>query len=283
MSENNVSLGEATQEAVSNDANQQGQVDNAENVEGNVQESATGENDGGSDPSTTSDDSGETQGKPKRGFEKRISKVVSERDRARQELEYWKEQALKVAQGQPTAPQQQVGQYSGKPVRDMYESEDQYFEALSDWKVEQRLQERDIQQEQKKLVENYATRAQEFAKERPDFFDIINDASDLVIAPETAYIIQKSEVGPRLALHLAENPDVADRLNAMDATSRVYELGKLESKLTSQPKAKVEPKRVSNAPAPITTPKGSAPAVSKDLYDPTLTTAEWIALRAKRR
>lgn len=273
--------------AVSDQAVNEAQVDNAEGQEGSSQEttlgSATEQNGEGSDPSTTGDDSGETQGKPKRGFEKRISKVVSERDKARQELEYWKEQALKTAQGQPTAPQQQVGQYSGKPTRDMYESEDHYFEALSDWKVEQRLQERDIQLEQKKLVENYATRAQEFAKERPDFYDIIADASDLIVAPETAYIIQKSEVGPKLALHLAENPDVADRLNALDATTRVYELGKLEMKLTSQPKAKVEPKRVSNAPAPITTPKGSAPAVSKDLYDPTLTTAEWIALRAKRR
>ena len=81
---------------------------------------------------------------------------------------------------------------------------------------------------------------------------------------------------------MAENPDVADRLNALNAQERLYELGKLEVKLSTQPKAKPEPKRVSSAPAPLSTPKGSAPAVSKDLYDPTMTTAEWIALRAKR-
>jgi len=281
--DNNVSLGDATQNAVSENADQQGQVELAENTEGNVQESVTEANDGSSDPSSVSGEEGETQGKPKKGFEKRISKVVSERDRARQELEYWKEQALKGAQTQPTAQQQQVGQYTGKPTREMFEHDDQYFEALSDYKVEQRLQEREVLQEQRKLVDNYNTRAQEFAKERPDFFDIINDAADLIISPETAFIIQKSEVGPRLALHLAENPDVADKLNRLDATSRVYELGKIEARLTTQPKAKAEVKRVSSAPAPLTPVKGAAPQAGKDLYDPTVSTAEWIAMRSKRR
>ena len=286
MSNINVSPAEGGN-AVSDQVVNEAQVDNTQDQEESSQEttlgSATETNDEGSESSTITDDSGETQGKPKRGFEKRISKVVSERDRARQELEYWKDQALKTAQGQPTAQQQQVGQYTGKPVRDMYENDDQYFEALSDYKVEQRLQQRDYQQEQKKLVDDYNTRAQAFAKERPDFFNIISDAADLIISPETAYIIQKSEVGPRIALHLAENPDVADRLNAMDATSRVYELGKLEMKVTTQPKTKTEPKRVSAAPAPLSSTKGSAPAANKDLYDPTLSTAEWIALRAKKR
>lgn len=281
--DNVTSLGDATQLTVSENADQQGLVDKAENTGENVQESVTEENDGSSDPSTHSGEEGETQGKPKKGFEKRISKVVSERDRARQELEYWKEQALKGAQTQPTAPQQQVGQFTGKPTREMFEHDDQYFEALSDYKVEQRLQEREVLHEQKRMVDSYNTRAQEFAKERPDFFDIINDASDLIISPETAFIIQKSEVGPKLALHLAENPDVADKLNRLDATSRVYELGKIEARLTTQPKAKAEVKRVSSAPAPLSPVKGSAPAAGKDLYDPTLSTAEWIALRSKRR
>jgi hypothetical protein len=272
-------LGETVQEAVS-ETEQQAQVEQTQGEQ--TQDSATGESGDVSDSSTTNDDGSETQAKPKKGFEKRISKVVSERDRARQELEYWKDQALKTAQGQTTAPQQQVGQYQGKPVRDMYENDDQYLEALSDFKIEQRLNERDLQRQQATLVENYNTRAKEFAKERPDFFDIIDDASDLIIAPETAYIIQKSEVGPKLALHLAENPDVADKLNRLDATTRVYELGKLEMTLTS-PVKKGEVKRVSTAPAPITSPKGSAPGPAKDLYDPTLSTAEWIALRSKRR
>lgn len=278
MSDNNVTLNDA----VSGEEIQQGQVED-QNREGTVQESATEESDGGSDPSTTSDDSSESQAKPKKGFEKRISKVVSERDRARQELEYWREQALKGAQTTQPQTQNVQGQYTDKPIREHYATDEQYFEALSDYKVEQRLQQREILQQQKALVENYNTRAQEFAKERPDFYDIIDDATDLIIAPETAYIIQKSEQGPRIALYLAENPDEADRLNRLDATTRVYELGRLETKLnkstSSQPKAEV--RKVSSAPAPLSPVKGSAP-VAKDLYDPKLSTAEWIALRMKK-
>lgn len=282
MSENNVSLGEATQNAVSDNEQQLGQSVDSTNQEGKVQEAATEENDSGSDTTTASDDSSQESVKPKKGFEKRISKVVSERDRARQELEYWKEQALKQAQGQQVQTQPQVGQYTGKPTREMFASEDEYFEALSDFKVEQRLKEREFYNQQVKLVESYNTRAQEFAKERPDYFEIIEDAQDLIIAPETAYIIQQSEIGPRIALHLAENPEEADKLNRLDATRRIYELGKLESKLTAQPKKQAEVKKISTAPAPLTPVKGSAPQVSKDLYDPNITTAEWIALRAKK-
>ena len=271
--------------AVPDSAEQQAQVADTSQGESSQETtlgSATGTTDEASDSSTNSDDAGEeTLSKPKKGFEKRISKVVAERDRATRELEYWREQALR---GQTSTPQQEPQtQVEGKPIRSQFDGDDDaYFEALSDWKVESRLKQRDAQVAQAQLVENYTTRAKEFAKERPDFFDIINDANDLVIAPETGYIIQKSEVGPKLALHLAENSDENDRLNRLNATERLYELGKLEMRLTDAPKSKAQPKKVSTAPQPLQPVKGAAP-VSKDLYDPNLTTAEWIALRSKKR
>jgi hypothetical protein len=267
--------------AVPDSAEQQAQVADTSQGETTLGEATetTGEE---SDSQTSTDDAGEeSQNKPKKGFEKRISKVVAERDRAKQELEYWKEHALR---GQVQQPEQQAQPVpEGKPIREQFNGDDDaYFEALSDWKVESRLKQRDAQVAQAQLVENYATRAKEFAKERPDFFDIINDANDLVIAPETGYIIQKSEAGPKLALYLAENSDENDRLNRLNATERLYELGKLESRLTDAPKSKAQPKKVSTAPQPLQPVKGAAP-VSKDLYDPNLTTAEWIALRSKKR
>ena len=271
--------------AVSAEQNQNAQTEDVkvdENSQATTLGEATETTDEESNSSTNTDNDGEeSQSKPKKGFEKRISKVVAERDRATRELEYWREQALR---GQTPTPQQESKtQVEGKPSRSQFDGDDDaYFEALSDWKVESRLQQRDAQVAQAKLVENYATRAKEFAKERPDFFDIINDANDLVIAPETGYIIQKSEAGPKLALYLAENSDENDRLNRLNATERVFELGKLEMRLTDAPKSKAQPKKVSTAPQPLQPVKGAAP-VSKDLYDPNLTTAEWIALRSKKR
>ena len=81
---------------------------------------------------------------------------------------------------------------------------------------------------------------------------------------------------------MAENSDENDRLNRLNATERLYELGKLEMRLTDAPKSKAQPKKVSTAPQPLQPVKGAAP-VSRDLYDPNLTTAEWIALRSKKR
>lgn len=281
MSNTIVSPNDAVSEQVSDEA----QVDQTQVQDGNGQATTLGAateiNDVESNTSTIEDDNGDQHSKPKKGFEKRISKVVSERDRARQELEYWKQQALQQQQYE-TQQEPVYQQPIGKPVREMFNTEDQYFEALSDWKVEQRLQQREIYNQQQKLVENYNTRAQEFAKERPDFFDVISDATDLIVAPETGYIIQKSEVGPRIALYLAENAEENDRLNTLDAASRIYELGKLEVKLTANKTKPAEVRKVSNAPAPLQPVKGAAPK-AKDLYDPNISTAEWIALRNKRR
>ena len=56
-----------------------------------------------------------------------------------------------------------------------------------------------------------------------------------------------ADAGPSLAYHLAKNPDVAARLNAMTPTRAAIELGRIETTLTA-PAVKVP----SNAPTPIT-------------------------------
>ena len=67
-----------------------------------------------------------------------------------------------------------------------------------------------------------------------------------------------ADAGPSLAYHLAKNPDVAARLNAMTPTRAAIELGRIETTLTA-PAVKVP----SNAPTPITpiTPQASGRTV----------------------
>ena len=132
--------------AVSAEQNQNAQTEDVkvdENSQATTLGEATETTDEESNSSTNTDNDGEeSQSKPKKGFEKRISKVVAERDRATRELEYWREQALR---GQTSAPQQESKtQVEGKPNRSQFDGDDDaYFEALSDWKVESRLQQRD--------------------------------------------------------------------------------------------------------------------------------------------
>jgi len=58
--------------------------------------------------------------------------------------------------------------------------------------------------------------------------------------------LMDADAGPALAYHLAKNPAVAERLNAMTPTRAAIELGRLETTLAAP-----ATKAPSNAPEPI--------------------------------
>jgi hypothetical protein len=91
----------------------------------------------------------------------------------------------------------------------------------------------------------------------PDY-DAVVPVSTVPIKPHVVEALMDADAGPSLAYHLAKNPDVAARLNAMTPTRAAIELGRIETTLTA-PAVKVP----SNAPTPITpiTPQASGRTV----------------------
>jgi hypothetical protein len=101
----------------------------------------------------------------------------------------------------------------------------------------------------------------------------------LVISGPVKELIFDSDVGPAIALHLAENEELAERIKGMSVVRQVAEIGKLEATLTQK---KVDKKVVSKAPAPVSPIKGGAPVTAKSLDDPGITPDEWIKMRNKQ-
>jgi hypothetical protein len=144
--------------------------------------------------------------------------------------------------------------------------------------MEKKLQEVQQANRGNQVVQNYNDRIKDFEKTRPDFKEVLAD-SDLTVSDAVKELIFDSEVGPALALYLAENEDEATRINGMSTVRQLAELGKLETKLA--PKAK-EKSKVSKAPAPIKPVQGGAPVTTKSLDDPSIAPDEWIKMRNKQ-
>lgn len=94
-------------------------------------------------------------------------------------------------------------------------------------------------------------------------FDEVVGKSEVQIAPHVISILIDADKGGELAYHLAQNPEIADRLNDMSPARAAMELGRIENDLG--PKAP-PPKNPSKAPAPIEPVKPGS-STSKKIED----------------
>lgn len=216
----------------------------------------------------------------KGGVQKRIDELTRKAHEAEREAAFWREQAAKSQA--PSAD-------AAKPARDDFATDADYFEALADWKAEQKVSEFRKQQQAEalnKAEQNQTATRFELYQERvaasleaiPDYAEVVG-ASDVPAAPHVLESILDSDSGPQLAYHLAKNPELAEQLNAMTPVQAAREIGRLEARL-AQPKAETTPpKRTTNAPAPITPVRGSNGQFTKSAEQ--MSDAEWYASRNK--
>jgi len=206
-----------------------------------------------------------TEEKKNPKLEKRFSDITKQREEARAEAKREREarESLETrlreleSKAQPKAPEA-AEEPKPEQFSDMYE----YAKALTDYRVEQRLQEEKVREsqakveaERQKVINTWADRVKAAKSEMPDFEDMVGSA-DVVVSNEVRDAIFESEVGPRILYHLAENPEIAEKLQGMTVTSALRAIGKLEAQFE-----KTEAKPVvgrSKAPAPINPIKSAA-------------------------
>lgn len=93
-------------------------------------------------------------------------------------------------------------------------------------------------------------------QQMPDFWERFNP---LPIPEHTAEMIVNAPNGPLIAMHLAQNPQLAQRLANVHPVSVAYEIGQLSARLTAPAP------RHSAAPPPVPTVGGRQPSGSVDL------------------
>lgn len=222
-----------------------------------------------SEPTEASDDATATEDRkqnPK--LERRFSEITKQRETARAEAQREREarEVLEAkvrdleAKAQPKAEPAADQEPLPEQFTDMYE----YAKALTDYRVDQRMNEekqKEVQAkaaaERDKVINVWADRVKAAKSEIPDFDDMVGSA-DVTVSNEVRDAIFESEVGPRILYHLAENPEIAEKLQGMTLTSALRHIGKLEAQFEkTEPQIKPVVGK-SKAPSPITPIRSAA-------------------------
>ena len=167
-----------------------------------------------------------------------------------------------------------------KPVRNQFQDEGSYVEALTDWKVTQRLPEIAQRTQQETAKSAHDRRVEAARAEFPDFDEKISQAAAVPIPSDVYQAVVSSELGPNISYYLATHLEEAEKLNSMPIAAAVMRIGRIEAQLEAEKKT-VKPKpKVSGAPAPINpvNPSGATPETDLDK----LPASEAIKIRQKQ-
>jgi hypothetical protein len=196
----------------------------------------------------------------------RMSELVNQRKAAETEAQQAKREAAELrSRLEAMAAQAAPVKEEPRPDRSKFASDEEYIEAVAEWKADQRLAKREQEQaearaaaEREQLVKGWQ-KAQQRARAEIDDYDKVIEASDVKLPGHIHQAILESDIGPHLAYYFAKHPDEAARYKAMSATRALRELGRLEDRLAEdtddmpvpKPSPKIEVEK-SKAPAPIT-------------------------------
>lgn len=191
---------------------------------------------------------------------------------AKAESERLKQQ---VSQAKPQSAPPEVK--SGKPVKpqleqfetfEQYEqAKDDYFEALADWKTEQKFTEQSKQTQEAQVTQQYMewvdqrstlvdNRVTELASVIPDFQQTIEEIEDIIpaLTPELARVALEADDINLAAYTLFKEGKLADVMR-LPPSMAAREIAKAEIRGAAFLN---KPKPISNAPAPISPSRGNA-------------------------
>jgi len=215
--------------------------------------------------------------KPSGGFQRRIDELT----RNWREAERRNDELLAILKGGNT-PREPEAPAEMPTLEKFGYDEAKYTAAITDYvrnltKAEAKtvLEQERHEIERQARTQTFRQREAEFAASVEDYAEKVYDPS-LPLTATVVELIAESDIGPKVAYHLAENPDIARSLASMTSTQAAREFGKLEFKLSNVPAKKP----VSTAPPPPPKIVASEPEVEKDPEK--MSVDEWVKWREKQ-
>ena len=210
--------------------------------------------------------------KPQNGIEKRFAKLTAQRNDERNRVAALEAKLHAMENKQPERD------------RDDY-SDDEWMSKLASEKANElfnaHLTKQQQAHEQEQNVNNlkqaWQTKISTFDTEMPDFKEVVSQAN-IEMPGDVLQSISQSDIGPKIAYHLAKNPEQAESLQYMDERGRDRFLLKLEMRLEDTdftPTPKVE---VTKA-APIPKSNGKANGL---VNMNAMSIDDWMATRNKQ-
>lgn len=243
-----------------------------ETVEATSKDEAEGGEDEGEEPLAA-----EEKPKKKSGIQRLKERHAREMAAIHREIESLKSQDPK-GQRQSEVEMKSESLSEGKPVADKFDTHEEFVEALTDWKLEQRekanlqkskeAQAKNAYQDQ---IKRHNDRVAKFKESAPEFDDVIaefvEEHGDVKFSPGLEQSIFDSDNGPAVLLELAKNPEEFDRINRLPPFAAAREIGKIEARVAGKESKKPETKTTTKAPPPLKTVGTGASGVKKTIFN----------------
>lgn len=190
-------------------------------------------------------------------------------------------------------PEPQPEEPVARPKQEDFKTYEEWVEALSDWKVDQKLAkiaEDNAKAEQQaavnKVISTYNDRVEDFKKEHEDWNEVVGSAN-VELHQGVLGALYELDNGPEVVYFLANNPDVAKGIRDMNPIKAIAEIGRLAARLEAPPEQKSSnpvtkgPDKlpVSSAPPPIRPLSGHSTKQARSINDEDLSYTEWRKLR----
>lgn len=225
--------------------------------------------------------------KRKGGYLRKIEALERERGYAARRIE---ELESRLAGARKPAGETQPQGPAPKPTQDQYQSYEEYVEALTDYKLEQReLQMAEkarawhAQEQERQRLAGWEQRVGEYKQTAADFDDVLLAADHITLPPALQQAIVESETGPALAYALARDPRELERIAKLPPLAAVRALGAFEARILDKEKPapkQAAPPPVSKAPPPVKAiANGSAATAAPRMDDPNISFADYRRLR----
>ena len=209
--------------------------------------------------------------KPNSKIEKRFSDLTKQREEAKAEaaLERKEKEALQVRiksyEDKPKAAVDSTVEPSEADYTDAFK----YAKDLSLWASNQALATRDKQDQDRineqaraVVLDTWNKRLDAIKIETPDYESILAESdldADLRVSDMVRDAIIESTAGPKILLHLAQNPDFTKKLGTLSAAAALVAIGRLEAKYDVETEVKEAAKpvtRISKSAEPINPIRG---------------------------
>lgn len=204
---------------------------------------------------------------PETGYQKRINRLTAEKYEFKRRAETFEQELAKYRNESPATTSQSV------PTLEQFDYDDaKYQEALIDYKVSQRMQQAQAQQEHYRKQQTAQQKAADFARKVaaaniPDYAETIDQLSQAVyLPPEAIEAIQQLDNGPHVAYYLGKHLDIADSVASRGAIGAALEIGRISAQLATKNNKTAA---ISKAPDPIKPIHGGGTG-SKSQFDMTM-------------
>jgi hypothetical protein len=142
-----------------------------------------------------------------------------------------------------------------KPLRSQFATDDEYIEALTDWKTRRKPRQtgggsrpKPREAEQAEVAAQWSKRQEKVMKALPDYADVIGKSE--AIPAHVHQAILESDQGPQIAYFLALHPAEAKRIAQMKPLAAIKRIASLERDLADIDAEDAKPEPAKETPKP---------------------------------